>query len=356
MNPTEHLAGIAAQLKTGAKPEPVHVRTFLGWFGIQRRGYYKVRELRHHLKKAGLVTVPDFEGEYIDGLVGFELAPNTAEHLHTPKVEMSSPVPVVQGGIADDPTYRIGKLPAANTTLVSVKPEGTLQEATSLMLSKDFSQLPVMQSEFQVKGVISWRSIGTRTALGAGGTHAKDFMEEAVVVSSDASLFAVIDTIVSKEYALVKSQSTGKITGIITTTDLSLQFRQLAEPFLLLGEIENHIRALLDGVYTLPELKAAVDPDDASRSIESVADLTFGEYLRLLEKPAHWEKLKLALERTVFVAELDRIREIRNDVMHFDPDPLAEQELSALRSFSKFLQTVTTVRSGVNPQSAGKLS
>lgn len=344
MNPVEHLAGLAEQLKAGSKPEPVHVRTFLGWFGVQRRGYYKVRILRHHLKKAGLLTVPDFEGEYIDGLIAFELAEKSAQQTVEPTVTESPQAPVVQGGVSSDPTYRIGKLPAANTTLVSVKPEGILQEATSLMLSKDFSQLPVMQSEYQVKGVISWRSIGARIALGAGGRYAKDYMEEAVVVSSDASLFAVIETIVSKEYALVKNQASGKITGIITTTDLSLQFRQLAEPFLLLGEIENQVRALIDGVYTLPELKAAVDPGDASRVIESVADLTFGEYLRLLEKPEHWEKLELAIDRVVFITELDRIREIRNDVMHFDPDPVADADLSDLRSCSRFLQTITTVR------------
>jgi CBS domain-containing protein len=344
MNPTEHLATIATQLKGGGTTEPVTVRTFLGWFGIQRRGYYKVRTLRSALKKSGLVTVPDFEGEYIDGLVRFELATDAAEGVAEAPAEPSPAAPVVAGGVADDPTYRIGKLPAANTSLVSVKPESPLQEATSLMMSKHYSQLPVMQSEFGVKGVISWRSIGTRTALSAGGALAKDFMEEPVIVSSDASLFSVIDTIVEREYALVKAPNTGRITGIVTTTDLSLQFRQLGEPFLLLGEIENHVRSLIDGVFTLAELREAVDPGDTSREIESVADLTFGEYLRLLEKPANWDKLSLTIDRVVFVAELDRIREIRNDVMHFDPDPLAEADLSALRSFSRFLQTVMSVR------------
>jgi CBS domain-containing protein len=290
------------------------------------------------------VTVPDFEGEYIDGLIRFELAADAPDGVAEVAAIPAPTAPLVAGGVADDPTYRIGKLPAANTSLVSVQPESPLQEATSLMLSKDYSQLPVMQSEFSVKGVISWRSIGTRTALSAGGALAKDFMEEAVVVSSEASLFSVIDTIVDREYALVKTPSTGKITGIVTTTDLSLQFRQLGEPFLLLGEIENHVRGLIDGVFTIAELRGAVDPGDTNRAIESVADLTFGEYLRLLEKPTNWDKLSLTIDRVVFVAELDRIREIRNDVMHFDPDPLAEVDLSALRGFSKFLQTVMSVR------------
>ncbi len=41
--------------------------------------------------------------------------------------------------------------------------------------------------------------------------------------------------------------------------------------------------------------------------------------------------------------DLDRVREIRNDVMHFDPDPLPDSDLAALRRFVKFLQALQSL-------------
>jgi CBS domain-containing protein len=357
--PEERLAEIAQRLRGGGTAQSVPVRVLLSWFGIRRRGFYKVREVRSALRKFGLDTSPDFESAYIDSFISFKLSAPTVSatasgtivlrgsaegSVAAPETE-PSPLPLITGGVVADPTYRIGKLKAANQALVAVKPDASLEAATTLMMSKDLSQLPVMQTEFGVKGVISWESIGKRQMLGHSGATAKDFMEDAVVVSSESSLFSVIQTVIDNQYVLVKDSSTGKLSGIVTTSDLSLQFRQLGEPFLLLGEIENHIRVLIDGVYTLPELIAAVDPTDTSRSVESVADLSFGEYLRLLENPVHWQKLSLPIDRAIFVGQLDGIRELRNDVMHFDPDPLAEEDLTLLRHFASFLQMLTTLRS-----------
>jgi hypothetical protein len=48
--------------------------------------------------------------------------------------------------------------------------------------------------------------------------------------------------------------------------------------------------------------------------------MNFGEYVRLLENPANWSKLQLALDRVVFTKMLNGVRLVRNDVMHFDPD------------------------------------
>ena len=347
------LAAVATQLKAGAQPSPVTVRTFLSWFGIQRRGYYKVREIRAALKKAALLTVPDFESAYIDAAMTFALppvSPGGAKPLPPMSVGGGAGVSVslsiatadgvaLLGGATSDPTYRIGKLAAANNTPIGVKPGASLQEAVTLMLSHDFSQLPVMQSEHSLKGMVSWSSIGSRLALGQKGDKVDDFIETPVEISADASLFAVIGTIVGKDYVLIRDAK-NRVIGIVTTSDLSVQFGQLGEPFLLLGEIENHVRRLIDGKFTVDEVKAARDPADADREVKSVADLTFGEYVRLLSSPERWSKLKLSVDRSVFVKQLDQVREIRNDVMHFDPDGVDDEDLATLRRFGRFLATL----------------
>jgi predicted transcriptional regulator len=336
----EQLLEAAKALKGGLRPEKVTVRTFLEWFGAQRRGFYVVQQVRGALEKLQLRTEPDFESAFIDSLI--DLAPANAPYEHNRVTSVTSNVAAPVGAVKSDPTYRIGRLASANRPPLSVKPDATLREATTKMLAHDYSQLPVMQSDRDVKGIVSWRSIGTRSSLGRDSTVVRDFMEPHQEVDSNASLFSAIDLIVRNEYVLVRADDR-KISGIVTTNDLSLQFHQLAEPFLLIGEIENHIRRLLDGKLSSKDLEGARDPSDDKRSVQRASDLTFGEYLRLIEMPEKWTRLALPIDRAVFVAQLERLRQIRNNVMHFDPDGPAPSDLESLRNFARFMQGLQTI-------------
>jgi len=71
--------------------------------------------------------------------------------------------------------------------------------------------------------------------------------------------------------------------------------------------------------------------------VDGVSDLTFGEYVRLLENEQRWNKLGVQIDRGKFNEQLGRIRDIRNDVMHFDPDGIGDADLDELRRFSGFL-------------------
>jgi hypothetical protein len=199
-----------------------------------------------------------------------------------------------------------------------------------------------MQNERVVKGIVSWESIGAKLALNKKVETVGECMKAHYEVSSTDSLFRVIGQIVEHSYVLVRGAE-NKITGIITTSDLSLQFQLLSEPFLLLSEIENHIRLLIDNRFTKEELSTVRDPNDTNREIESVADLTFGEYIRLLEHPANWTKIGLAVDRVIFVQELDRVRRIRNDVMHFDPDGITKEDHELLRHFVRFMHDLRAI-------------
>lgn len=351
-DPQDRLGTIASGLRSGGSPPVVTVRSFLQWFGAQRRGYYIVKGIRKALAEAGLRTKPDFEPAYIDGEITFVLDQSEEVGTTQPReitVELSETVvvtdrveTVVVGATFADPTHRMSKLAAANRAPVSVFPDATLSEVVTVMMANDFSQLPVAPNERDVKGVVSWRSIGRRLALGQEPATAKDAMDPHAEISADANLFAAIPQIVEHGYVLVRGTDQ-RIVGIVTTSDLSLQFQQLAEPFLLSGEIENHIRRIIGSHFDSAELQSALDPGDDSRDVQTVADLTFGEYGRLLEEPSRWARLDLHVDRVVFIKLLDRVREIRNDVMHFDPDGIPNEDLEALRDFARFLRTLQTI-------------
>lgn len=345
VGPLERLKKIASEVQESGKPALVTVRTFLSWFGAKRRGSWIVREIRKTLRRSKLRTDPDFVDAYVDSEISLILAdsPKPAEHSDaevsasdaTPSVPVSSPL---LSGALDDPTYRISRLPAANHQPLSVKPDDPLAKAMTMMMVNQFSQLPVMTTDTVVKGMVSWTSIGSSLAQGGDLKSVADCMVTPYEVSASESIFVALGTIVTHDYVLVRGKDR-RITGIVTSTDLNLQFHQLAEPFLLLGEIENHIRRLLDGKVPKKQLEAALEVQDG-RDIKSVHDLNFGEYIRLCQNPDIWPLLKLPLDSKVLTSRLDKIREIRNDVMHFDPEPLEDADLALLRSFVRFLRSV----------------
>jgi len=345
-SPAERLNEIASNLREGKEPPKVTVREFLSWFGAQRRTYWIVKRIRDELDEANIQTEPDFESVYLDSPMTFclrperppkQITPNAVDISVTESITCVEKVSVARLDSYTDPTYRISKLAAANNPPLCVAPDAAVQEAITLMLSNDFSQLPVMTGERDVRGMISWTSIGTRLALEKSGTSAQELMDIHQEIRADASLFQAIPIITQHQYVLIRG-SDNRITGIVTASDLSLQFQQLAEPFLLLGEIENHIRRILANKFSASELGEAQDPRDTQRAVSQVSDLTFGEYIRLIENPDRWKKLVLPIDRKIFIKQLDRVREIRNDVMHFDPDPMPPDDLDFLRDLVQFFQ------------------
>lgn len=330
------------------------VRTLLSWFwGSQRRGQFIVFSIRAALEALALRTEPDFNLTYLDGMVEFlpvsvlgqesgvaqtsgpSVSPTDALHMTDAVVTLITPYL--------DPTFRIGRLELANRPPTSVHPDEEITGAVTVMLMNNFSQLPVIVHERQVLGLLSWRS---------DCKLVRDAMDDCEVLEADASLFDAVERLKTHDCVLVRD-SAGKISGIMTAYDISVTFGQLGEPFLILGEIENHIRSLIATKFSREELATARDATEASRPVEDVSDLTFGEYVRLLENPGNWQKLSLRIDRSHFVKKLEEIRVIRNDVMHFDPEGIEESDLKKLRDFVAFLQRLQRLKIESKPLAQG---
>jgi predicted transcriptional regulator len=336
------LAKIAEELKAGKPVEPVAVRTFLWWFEAQRRGPHVVRYVREQLARVDVATFPDFEGIWLDAPIGFVLAPK--QEVDPAKNEKGQDDPPdaqaepLLPWITRDPTHRISKLAAANQKVVCVTPDDLIEKVVTLLLARDFSQLPVMTNDRTVKGMISWKTIGSKLSLGREIVHARDCMVDHHEVRAGQSLFEAIPLVQAFDYVLVRAEDQ-TISGIVTGSDLSSQFNSLSEPFLLLSEIENLVRNMIGGKFTAAELQTGKDPGD-TKEIVSVDDLTFGGYLRLLQNTALWSKIGIGIDRVVFCADLDSVRGIRNNVTHFDPDGITKDELEKLRDFKAFLHNL----------------
>ena len=320
------LQEIAAKMKEereqGLAPNPPAptVREFISWFGFQRRSSWLIDRVRNELEAHGLHTEPDFENTYIDSTICFR-----DSAVSTPP---------------SDGTLRVDALEAAHNSPIAVAPDDDLKKATTIMLCNGFSHVPVMTGTRDVKGIVTWESIGR--SADQTGDKARQYMTSPQVIDGRRPLFEAVHIITKHGYVLVRGQD-NTITGIITASDLNHQFLQLAEPFLLIGEIEHHVRRVIHGKFTREELLSASETS-SGRSIDDIASLTFGEHCRLLENQERWDRLNLQVDRAVVVKQLHDVRKIRNNVMHFSPDGLEPKDIRKLREMTRFFQDLAQRR------------
>jgi predicted transcriptional regulator len=315
-------------IQQGVEPQYL-VRDVLAWFGKTRRGVNVVAAIHGALSAANLETDPSFETAYLDEPVKIKRTGGPIED------------DIVRGGTVDDPVIRVTSVAAAHRKIIAVSKSETVERAITLMLENNFSQLPVMShvEARTIDGMFSWRSLGVERAGGRQPNRVQDAMEHAEIVNHADDLVQVVQRILLHDVVVVQAPDR-TFQGILTIHDIAEQFQALAEPFLLVGEIEKHVRRLIDGRFTHQQLMSVRAGDDG-RTITTVADLTFGEYVRLVQSEENWLRLGLAIDRTEFVRILDRVREIRNDVMHFDPDGLDNEVRKELQSAKRLLTCIS---------------
>ena len=377
MEVPDKIRSAALRLKEGHRVNRITVRDFLGHFGAARRGAVKVAEIRAILESLDIETDPDFEAVWIDQPIWLRLknglaqsgTSNIVDEYTSPSdtaagdnILEATPMAVQQAeentnsaptsvgpetmeplveGEFHDPTFRIGSLPAANKHLVPVNRDDPITTALTLMIQHDFSQLPVMQGEREVKGIITWKSIAWKMARGQKCDRVEDCREDARIVDANRTLFDVVPQIGEHGYVLVMERDR-KITGIVTASDLALHLHALTEPFLLLREVELHIRRLAQGKFDYEDITNLAG-NDRDRGIDNrkIADLTLGDWVRLFEKPETWDKLDLRISRTACVELLNEIRKIRNEVMHFDSDPMTADKLATIKRAVRLMQELS---------------
>ncbi|MFC0097492.1 CBS domain-containing protein [Micromonospora marina] len=321
-----------AKDRAGTNPIEVSVRDLLNYWGAKRRGYWIVEQIRNSLEAHGLQTTPPFVDVWIGSSV--KIVPLQPQDVLVPIPEVDT-VKKDQGAPAEI-FLRVGSLRSANSGVVSVSPQDEVSKAQSLMLRYGYSQLAILSGERDLRGAVSWESISHARIRGVT-TALADVTVTAEVVREDDDLLAQIPRIIDAGFVFVQAKDK-RIRGIVTTADLSEEFSRTANPFFIIGEIERRLRAIIDDVFSPNELAEIADPEDVDRTVGEAADLTFGEYQRLLENPGRWSRLNWHLDRKVFIDALDEVREIRNDIMHFSPDPLDEESVAKLRRFAQWLR------------------
>ena len=319
----------AYQAAEGGNPWRMAVRDFIAWWGAKGRGHRVVERISADLDNHSLETRPDFRKVSLDATIALVAQPTVIDDQEPSDVESSTDANDLEVGLT------LGNVPSALAGITSVKPEDSLETAMTLMRLNDFSQLAVMTSPHTLRGSVTWRSIAKALAHESGAILA-DAIEPARERAFDQDLVDVLVTLYDHEFVFVRN-SENKISGIVTSSDVVKLYGETATPFFILGEIDHLLRGLVSDEWTIEQVIEVCDPD-IERRIESHDDLTFGDYQRMVEHPERFEVLGWPLDRRTFVKALDDVREIRNRVAHFDPDPLEPEAVALLRNFLYMLR------------------
>lgn len=322
--PDNEITEIAKEInKKGGKPVTMSPKKLLEHFGTSRRKTHVKWWIDKGLRELKLKTEPDYKTAYLYGEITLKREKDAIEQ--------------------EDFVQRVRLLDAANRPPKSVSKNDSIEKAMTLMMSNDFSQLPVMNSpdSKRVDGLISWHSIGWTTAKGKEVKKVQDCMKaDCMIISYDTPILEAIHTIKENEVVLVQKLDQS-ISGLLTVTDIADEFFELAEPFLLIGQIETSIRVLLEDKFTVEELREIKYGDD-ERPVDSVSDLTFNEYIELMRKGENWSKIQVPLDKVEFTKKLVEVRDIRNDVMHFSSDNLDPEQQQTLKLTAQFLKEILT--------------
>ncbi|GAA2657712.1 hypothetical protein GCM10010307_72720 [Streptomyces vastus] len=333
----------AATTTPADQPLVITIRNLLEAWGASRRGSAIVDQIESDLADKGLTATPPITTGSIDNTVtllrtGAEPGPDqpllTVEDVPDDEVEQA---PL---------TYRISHLASATGGVVSVSPRDTLRRAITAMVYHDFSQLPVLDEHGRLCGAVTWESIGRARMSGTPLTLADVTTSSPLDLHGQAELLPLIPQIQQNGYAFVRDDQ-HTITGIVTASDLTAQFGIRIEPFILLEELEQRLRRLLNramdhGGLTPEMLHSQLRPHRRNR-VRTADDLTLGEYRFVLAPEEHYQALDWDADQDLVLGSLRECADFRNRLMHFSPDPLPESELAPVRGLLEVLRSLDPI-------------
>ncbi|MFB9236296.1 CBS domain-containing protein [Plantactinospora siamensis] len=320
----------AAEMATRS-PVRLTTRELIERWDYTRRTVQSAENISADLAEKGLTTRPPFTEDSLDAeieIVPARIEPSANESGSSSEEQKKNALRI--------DSLQVGQLEAANRGVCSVAVGATVERAITLMLKDNYSQLAVLDEDENLHGAVSWESV-CKALLRDNHASLSDATISARVVEHDEYLLSQIDEIDERGYVFVRSPDRRRISGIVTSSDLTQKFGNMTRPFALLEEIELRLRRRVDRCLGAEEIRVVVRQPWRG---ESADNLTLGSYKHLLKEEPTFRKLGWRLDHEVFLGQLEQIIKIRNEVMHFSPDPVKPQQLESVLAFANMIRAV----------------
>lgn len=209
-----------------------------------------------------------------------------------------------------------------------IRQDQTVREALTLMIEHDYSQLPVVDRQGRLLGLISQESVAQRHFHLGGQATLLDLtvdhcQTKAVTLPMDRDIFEALDRL-KDVYAVVITRE-GKPEGILTEFDMAHFFRDLTGDLLVVEDIETSLRQIVQ--KTLPdddEMNHCLihafgeDSDNPGQPMAEFDELSFSRLTQLITHPKNWTHFEPFFKPMEIFRELmDQVRQNRNQLAHF---------------------------------------
>lgn len=224
--------------------------------------------------------------------------------------------------------FPISKLIEGRQSPICVSRDTTIREALTLMVENDYSQLPVLNQDGNLSGLVSETSI-MRMYYHVGASvslldlRVDNCQTNAVTLAPDRDIFEALD-LLRYMYAIVIVQD-AKPVGILTNYDTTHFFRDLSEGLILVEDIEVGLRQRIEAAFPTETTRQAAlfrafghDKKDATKPGRRYEELSFGEHTLFVTTEENWPRFGETLApKQLFSSLMEQVRPIRNQLSHF---------------------------------------
>jgi CBS domain-containing protein len=243
--------------------------------------------------------------------------------------------------------YFVERLIENQGSALVVQKNDAATAALDLMIEHDFSQLPVVDENRTLLGMITYESI-LRAARSFNAKLSDLFVRDAMISAPfhyrEDDLFDLLDEL-KLTNAVVIIEPGGCVIGVVTNCDTSEFLRSRTEDLMHVEDIEFIIKELIKRTYVdekgelnLDRLQTAIGKPrvQAGKQTEekkpkAFEELNLGDYINLLMTRDIWNFCApiLKIQKESLYDLLVKIRQTRNDLAHFRSEisPRSRDEL-----------------------------
>ena len=253
--------------------------------------------------------------------------------------------------------YPVEKLLEDRGKPLCARHDETVKDVLIKMVENDYSQLPVIDSDGNLTGMISDQTI-TRAYYHLGeeisliDLTVDHCQEQATSIPIESDLFEALDRL-KTVYAVVIVDGREPI-GILTDYDTTHFFRDLYDGLIIVEDIEVTLRQLTETVFSEEGklIRALINAfgrnnEDPTLPARQQDALSFFQLIQFITTNKNWPEFEPILKpKHVFLRLMHQVREIRNQLAHFRgrPDTIQSDVLKYARHW---LATRPTVRSSI---------
>ena len=203
-----------------------------------------------------------------------------------------------------------------------------VREALEIMMEHDYSQLPIVDEQGVLAGIITEQTITYTYYLVGNSESLLDMTVDhcqatPVTLSPDDSIFDALDKLRNVYAAVVVVNH--KPTGIVTDYDTTFFFRNYSDGLIQVQDVEITLRQHIESILnTEQKMKSALchafgqDRRDPSKLAKEFDKLDLGDTIQLITTDENWGKFKpIFSSKPIFFGYMEPVREARNQLTHF---------------------------------------